>query len=250
MDIVSRSRPRGVLANRSIASLPFFFQPPFSPFTTEEKFNLPCLVDRIELQTIHPLLPSLWPSFFKILSKSYPSTQTAGFHLLFPFVKSRSPRSVINRYIFFLSLPPFLVSLNFVKSEIPFFFLPFFPPDESNYTSSSIASCIAKLEPRLIFLLSGHPIIDWRVPNNERFIEVASSERERHLERTFWNFLLLPSSFLSIPATRAWRKVGSSNWPLSNLNYKVVVKVFRVSSLDSLTHLTTLSWFNYGRFDR
>lgn len=128
MDIVSRSRPRGVLANRSIASLPFFFQPPFSPFTTEEKFNLPCLLDRIELQTIHPLLPSLWPSFFKILSKSYPSTQTAGFHLLFPFVKSRSPRSVINRYIFFLSLPPFLVSLNFVKSEIPFLFLPFFLP--------------------------------------------------------------------------------------------------------------------------
>lgn len=223
MDIVSRSRPRGVLANRSIASLPFFFQPPFSPFTTEEKFNLPCLVDRIELQTIHPLLPSLWPSFFKILSKSYPSTQTAGFHLLFPFVKSRSPRSVINRYIFFRD------SVSFPS---------IFPPDESNYTSSSIASCIAKLEPRLIFLLSGHPIIDWRVPNNERFIEVASSERERHLERTFWNFFLLPSSFLSIPATRAWRKVGSSNWPLSNLNYKVVVKVFRVSSLDSLTHLS------------
>lgn len=200
MDIVSRSRPRGVLANRSIASLPFFFQPPFSPFTTEEKFNLPCLVDRIELQTIHPLLPSLWPSFFKILSKSYPSTQTAGFHLLFPFVKSRSPRSVINRYIFFrdsVSFPSI-----FPSRRIQLYFVINRLVHRKTRTSS------------LIFLLSGHPIIDWRVPNNERFIEVASSERERHLERTFWNFLLLPSSFLSIPATRARRKVGSSNWPL------------------------------------
>lgn len=80
MDIVSRSRE---VCSRIdlLQSLPFsdncvnhfFFQPPpllLLPFTTEEKFNLPCLVDRIELQTIYPplLLLLLWASFFKILS--------------------------------------------------------------------------------------------------------------------------------------------------------------------------------------